>query len=201
MARRVRTVFAMGRSVDIYEICDYIIVASCRHGHTLNQLKLQKLMYYAQSWYLAFQGKPLFRGKFQAWPQGPVNREIYDRFGQEKSLQSQVLKTDVCTSFEPARIPFEKRAHLDRLLLTYGKYDDAELQEMISREAPWQEARGVGHETCEREIDEEHMRRYCAVSYLVGWQAAGSPACQMAPVSAPRRAETSIAIGPPVQCA
>jgi hypothetical protein len=43
-----------------------------------------------QAWHLAFYQKPLFDGKFQAWIHGPVNREIYDRFKENKLLYSTV---------------------------------------------------------------------------------------------------------------
>ena len=154
--------------MDIHSVCDYLITAARKTGGTLNVLKLQKLMYYAQSWHMAFQGEPLFRGKFQAWPQGPVNREIYDRFAGSKSLESELFDCDVSRDFTAAQISQDKRLHLDRVLQAYGKYQEPELQEMIAREAPWQEAKGHGAERCEREIDEDNMRRYCTVLYLVG---------------------------------
>jgi uncharacterized phage-associated protein len=156
--------------VDIYSACDYIIWTVRRSGATLCVLKLQKLLYYAQAWHLALQGEPLFQGKFQAWTQGPVNREIYDRLARSGSLYSELSDADVPRDFAAAKLPEGKRAHLDRVLEAYGKYDEAELQEMIAHEAPWQEAASFSEERCERQIDEGHMRRYCTVQYLVGWQ-------------------------------
>jgi uncharacterized phage-associated protein len=51
----------------------------------IDQLKLQKLLFYAHAWYLAFHDKPLFEEDFEAWPWGPVVRDIYfqtARFGR-----------------------------------------------------------------------------------------------------------------------
>jgi uncharacterized phage-associated protein len=155
--------------MDIHSACDYIIWAMRRSGATLCVLKLQKLLYYAQAWHLALQGEPLFSGKFQAWPQGPVNREIYDRFARSGSLHSELSDGDVSCDFAVTELPEEKRVHLDRVLQVYGKYQEPELQEMLAHEAPWQEANSHDEERCEREIDEQHMRRYCTVQYLVGW--------------------------------
>ena len=43
----------------------------------ITNLKLNKLMYYAQGWSLARLGKPLFQNDIQAWKYGPVIPAIY----------------------------------------------------------------------------------------------------------------------------
>lgn len=44
----------------------------------IDQMKLQKLLYYAHAWHLAMTNrKPLFEDDFEAWPWGPVVRDVY----------------------------------------------------------------------------------------------------------------------------
>jgi uncharacterized phage-associated protein len=43
----------------------------------IDQMKLQKLLFYAHAWHLAIVGPPLFADDFEAWPWGPVVRDIY----------------------------------------------------------------------------------------------------------------------------
>jgi uncharacterized phage-associated protein len=143
-------------------VCDYVIHRLCAAGSHLNFLKLQKLMYYVQAWYLAFYGKPLFPGKFQAWVHGPVNRELYDRFKPTKSLYSEVSSTDVFPGFDPSLLPDEVRNHVHSVLDVYAQYTGSQLEEMTHREEPWLKAR-IGcrpAERCEREIDESLMASY-----------------------------------------
>ncbi len=46
-----------------------------------DQMKLYKLVYYAHAWYLAnFDGRPLFEEDIEAWPHGPVVRDLYIEF-------------------------------------------------------------------------------------------------------------------------
>lgn len=45
-----------------------------------DQMKLQKLVYYAQAWHLAFFGRALFEEDIEAWPHGPVVRDLYIQF-------------------------------------------------------------------------------------------------------------------------
>jgi uncharacterized phage-associated protein len=150
--------------VTINSACDYIVLKVKRAGESLNLLKLQKLLYYAQAWHLAFHGEPLFVGKFQAWIHGPVNREIYDRFVGNKSLYSEVSEEDIGAGFDFDAVTEEQRNHIDRVLEVYAKFRGSQLEDMSHREDPWIEAR-QGYrptERCEKEIDEESMRRYYA---------------------------------------
>lgn len=43
----------------------------------IDQMKLQKLLFYAHAWHLAINDKPLFDEDFEAWPWGPVTRNVY----------------------------------------------------------------------------------------------------------------------------
>lgn len=45
----------------------------------IDQMKLQKLLYYAHAWHLAIKGSPLFDQDFEAWPWGPVVRDVYSQ--------------------------------------------------------------------------------------------------------------------------
>lgn len=43
----------------------------------IDQMKLQKLLFYAHAWNLAFTGLPLFQEDIEAWPWGPVVKDVY----------------------------------------------------------------------------------------------------------------------------
>lgn len=44
----------------------------------IDQMKLQKLLFYAHAWYLAMANRrPLFEDDFEAWAWGPVVRDVY----------------------------------------------------------------------------------------------------------------------------
>jgi uncharacterized phage-associated protein len=46
-------------------------------GLPIDQMKLQKLLFYAHAWFLAMNGGPLFDDSVEAWPWGPVVRSVY----------------------------------------------------------------------------------------------------------------------------
>lgn len=43
----------------------------------IDQMKLQKLIFYAHAWYLAGKDEPLIEDEIEAWPWGPVVRSVY----------------------------------------------------------------------------------------------------------------------------
>ena len=52
----------------------------------VTQMKLQKLLFYGHAWHLAIKDAPLFDEDFEAWPWGPVVRDVYTQtadFGRE----------------------------------------------------------------------------------------------------------------------
>ena len=126
---------------DINVVCDYIIRRSNAANMPLNVLKLQKLLYYSQAWSLAFNEGPLFDGKFQAWIHGPVNRAIYDRFSETKSLYSSVLDADAGNLNPMNRLTEQQRARIESVLEVYGKFSGSELEAMTHKEDPWIRAR------------------------------------------------------------
>ncbi len=152
-----------GHHADINDVADYII-SKMDEASWLNVLKLQKLLYYVQAWTLAIENVRCFDGEFQAWVHGPVNREIYDRFKDEKSMYSRVRARDMRKGFDPEEMDLDVRTNINSVLEVYGDFSDDQLEEMTHREQPWIDAReGCSpRERCTNDIDEITMRNYYA---------------------------------------
>jgi len=147
----------------INDACDYIIMKLTEAGQDLNNLKLQKLLYYVQAWHLAFYGKPLYKDKedFQAWIHGPVSREIYDRF-QDKGLYSEITEDNMTKDYDFTILVEKELSHIDVILETYAVFSGTQLEHMTHEEEPWIKAR-EGYrpsERCEVNIDNKLMESY-----------------------------------------
>lgn len=148
---------------NIHPIADYVILRlSSDEGNGVVNLKLQKLMYYIQAWYLAFNKEKLFDADFQAWVHGPVNRELYDRFKVSKGLYTFITPSDVQESFELNSIQIDNRNHIDSVLEAYEKYSATELEIMTHNEDPWIITRQgySSFQRCEKVISSELMAEY-----------------------------------------
>lgn len=98
--------------------------------------KLQKLCYYAQSWSLAWDERPLFDEDFQAWANGPVCPEL---FYQHKGAY--FVKPDMIHG-NPDILTGDQRENIDIVLRSYGDKGAYWLREQSHAEAPWRDARG-----------------------------------------------------------
>ena len=64
-----------------FDVADYFL-AQCDEdsGDIISNLKLQKLVYYAQGFSLAFFGEALFSEPIEAWMHGPVVPALYRKY-------------------------------------------------------------------------------------------------------------------------
>lgn len=117
------------------QVANFFIKFSHEHGDFITNLKLQKLVYYAQAWHLALHGEPLFDADFQAWVHGPVCPALY---GAYKSYGWNPISANptVCI------ISDEVIDHLTEVYEVYGQYSGFQLEQMTHSEAPWIDARG-----------------------------------------------------------
>lgn len=56
----------------VFEVAKFFIHLANETGSYISNLKLQKLVYYAQAWHLALHDTPLFEDDFEAWVHGSV---------------------------------------------------------------------------------------------------------------------------------
>lgn len=116
------------------KVADFFIRFSHEHGDLITNLKLQKLIYYAQAWYLALYDEPLFDDRLEAWISGPVQPEVYERF---KRYRWEPIRYNP----EPVEFPEEIEEHLIEVLQVFGKYPAYYLERMVHNELPWSKAR------------------------------------------------------------
>jgi uncharacterized phage-associated protein len=116
-------------------VADYFIYLANETGSYISNLKLQKLVYYAQAWHLALKNRPLFPEDFEAWIHGPVIPSLYRTYKEFgwKPIQKEV---------EEPEFPKELSSFLEELSTVYFACDAYELELMTHREAPWITARG-----------------------------------------------------------
>jgi uncharacterized phage-associated protein len=104
-------------------------------GDLISNLKLQKLLYYAQGLYLASTGQPLFEDSIQAWMHGPVVPTVYHSF---KSFGAKPLP--VPKGFDPMVISAKQRGFLDEVYRIYGQFSAWKLRSMTHDEPPYRDA-------------------------------------------------------------
>lgn len=136
-------------------VADWFIRFAHEVGDTITNLKLQKLVYYAQAWFLALTGERLVPAEFQAWVHGPVCYPLYQRF---RGHGWAPILDEVA---EPG-LPRNVESHLREIMEVYGGFSAWDLERLTHSEAPWLNARdGVapGEPSC-NVISDHDMRRF-----------------------------------------
>lgn len=121
--------------VSPFEVANYFIWLANETGSFLSNLKLQKLVYYAQAWHLALEESPLFEEDFEAWIHGPVLPSLYQKY------QSFSWKPIIENVAKPTLNP-QLEKFLQEIADVYLGCDAYELKRMTNQEDPWKLARG-----------------------------------------------------------
>jgi uncharacterized phage-associated protein len=100
-------------------------------GDLISNLKLQKLLYYAQGAYLAIKGTPLFDDPIVAWKHGPVVETVYHEY---KSFASGGIECDDC---DLPVFDDETKNILEQVYKVFGQYSAWKLRELTHSETPW----------------------------------------------------------------
>jgi len=119
-------------------VANYFLELAKKDGVPLSHLKLQKLIYFAHGWYLAYYGEPLVENGVQAWQHGPVSPDVYEAFKwfgakpidrpatQKIAADNDEGYTRVVVA-PPPPSDQQVRQHIERAYRSYRRYSAAKL--------------------------------------------------------------------------
>lgn len=121
---------------DCFKTAEYFLrLQTGDAGDSISNMKLQKLLYYAQGFALAILGKPLFEDDFEKWAYGPVLPVVYNKY---KAFGSEAIPRPEGASLQD--YTDDERKLLDEVYYTFGQYSAWALSEMSHATAPWRDA-------------------------------------------------------------
>ncbi len=99
-------------------------------GEVIDEMKLHKLLYFAQRESIAITGQPMFADVFEGWKYGPVNRTV----------RSCYTADGLCCKDYKEISP--ENAYISKsVLMQYGEYASWKLSKLSHGEISWQNAR------------------------------------------------------------
>ena len=136
----------MEKQITAEDISNYILtLTDADSGDTISHLKLQKLLYYTQGFYLAMKHRPLFREKIMAWNHGPVINEIYNKY---KGNGNNPLFADA--DFQETKIDETLKEFIHEIYQVFGQFSAWRLREMTHSEPTWKntlQSQEITHES------------------------------------------------------
>lgn len=118
---------------DVLTICRHVIDYCDQKGYYLNNLKLQKLLYFIQAYFLIAKKEPCFDAEIEAWDFGPVVPKAYreyKRFGGGGILS-------FSEGHSSERIIDDDKAMIDAVLDRFADYSSTDLVELTQHQRPW----------------------------------------------------------------
>ncbi len=116
------------------DIAEYYICCSNdkESGDLISNLKIQKLVYYAQGIHLAATGKALFDDEIVAWIHGPVVEDLYHEY---KCYGDGAIEPT--PGYDIPDFDGKTKQLLDEVYRVLGQYSAWKLREMTHYETPW----------------------------------------------------------------
>lgn len=102
----------------------------------MTAMKLQKLVYYSQAWTLVWEERLLFHERIEAWANGPVIPELYERHRGQFLVDGSLYSAGGVQELGEA-----DRTNVGKVLAFYGDKTAQWLSNLTHQERPWLETR------------------------------------------------------------
>lgn len=136
------------------EVANKLLEIADRNGDLITNLKLQKLLYYAQAYYMVNNnGEKLFDDDIQAWEYGPVVPAVYQQYKKYNSFPIDYKKV----KGKGCRFTANQLEYLNDFASEYFRYSATELVTRTHIEQPWQSAASKGRNSA---INTKEMYEY-----------------------------------------
>lgn len=125
---------------------EFLKLAAKSNSADVSPMKLQKLVYFADAWNLAFHNDPLIKDEIQAWQYGPVIEDVYHEFKDFGNSRITRMATDIdfsagkFISSEPEVPSTDHETHnlLKEIWRVYGKFSPIQLSNLTHASGtPW----------------------------------------------------------------
>lgn len=135
------------------DVARYIIWHCQEKSYAINNLKLQKVLYFVQAQFLVFgkDNKPCFSEKIEAWQYGPVVPNVYRKYKIFGSAH--IPCGDMTDDFD---IDESDREMINGIVDSCNKYTATRLIDISRKQTPWKDA----YESGKTVIDIDEIRKY-----------------------------------------
>lgn len=136
---------------NVIDVCRYIIKYSNDKNYGISNLKLQKILYFVQAYFLIAtkDSKPCFREKIEAWDFGPVVPVAYQKYAQfgscdilTENFEILIISDDYWTTVDIDYNIIKKKDKkmINEVIDKFCNYTATDLTLITMDQNPWQEA-------------------------------------------------------------
>lgn len=135
-------------SYNVLDVCRYVINYSNKNNYEISNLKLQKVLYFIQAYFLIEKNKLCFNEKIEAWDFGPVIPKAFYEYKQYGSgniptIKSYIIldKNNIWDSkkieFDDGIITNEDKILINKVINKFKNYSATDLVSLTHKQSPW----------------------------------------------------------------
>lgn len=136
---------------NVLDVCRHVINFSNDKDYGISNLKLQKVLYFIQAYFLISANKKCFNERIEAWDFGPVVPEAYREYKQFGSgdiptvsfvvdFDEENIWDSKVQQYKDDVIKIEDKSLIDAVVDKFSDYSATDLVSITHRQAPWKEA-------------------------------------------------------------
>jgi len=118
----------------VFDVVKYILSKKSK----ITAMKLQKLVYYCQAWSIVWDGKLLYKENIEAWVNGPVVRELYEKHKGIYEIKGDDFIADLG---DVSKLNKNQTDTIDGVIKYYGDKSPQWLSDLTHKEDPWKKTR------------------------------------------------------------
>lgn len=138
-------------SYNVLDVSRYVIEYSNEKGYGISNLKLQKILYFIQAYFLINKEEPCFLEKIEAWDFGPVVPKAYREYKQYGSSNIPTMKSFIDFDdeniwrterrlYEDNMISKEDKLLINAVIDRFAQFSATDLVTLTHNQDPWKDA-------------------------------------------------------------
>lgn len=160
----------MARNYSALDVARYVINYSNKNDYDISNLKLQKVLYLIQAYFLIStrNGRPCFDDEIEAWDFGPVVPSVYREFKQYGSANIPTIKSYIVIDedniwnskrieYDDSIIKDKHKKRINTVIERFSNYTATALVSLTHNQLPWIKAHEMGKN---QEITIESLKEY-----------------------------------------
>ncbi|NCC87011.1 MAG: DUF4065 domain-containing protein [Clostridia bacterium] len=137
---------------NVLDIARYIINYSNNNNYGISNLKLQKILYFVQAYFLtnSTTNKPCFGETIEAWDFGPVVPKAYQEYKQYGSGDIPTIKSYIdfdedtiwdsqCVQYDDSDIDAKSKELINAVVDKFSFYSATDLVTLTHKQSPWKD--------------------------------------------------------------
>ncbi len=143
--------YKMSNYYDVLDVSRYVINYSNEKGYGISNLKLQKILYFIQAFFLVNKDQPCFKDEIEAWDFGPVVRNVYKEYKRYGGSVIPTIKTYIecqdddfwsskVKNYDDTLINEDDKELIKDVVDAFRDFSASDLVRITHKQTPWKEA-------------------------------------------------------------